>query len=143
MPPLQSNTTSTHGHNNAENERFAKQIYKICRRRLAQAIFPTPRYETHHMPNPPFHNPRPSGDKSDAGFLNTRGFWLNGLRRKSILKNDPQIKIGGYEMGGLASGGFHILGSDKLHVQVVVCRSYRFALRSVHFRCCCDHVLTL
>jgi hypothetical protein len=22
-------------------------------------------------------------------FLNTRGFWLNGLRRNSILKNDP------------------------------------------------------
>ncbi len=26
-------------------------------------------------------------------FLNTRGFWLNGLRRKSILKNDPKTKI--------------------------------------------------
>ena len=23
-------------------------------------------------------------------FLDTRGFWLNGLRRKSILKNDTQ-----------------------------------------------------
>ena len=26
-------------------------------------------------------------------FLNTRGFWLNGLRRKSILENDPQQQI--------------------------------------------------
>ena len=31
-------------------------------------------------------------DASLDFFLNTRGFWLNGLRRKSILKNVPQKK---------------------------------------------------
>ena len=30
-------------------------------------------------------------------FLNTRGLWLNGLRRKSILGNDPPKKTGNWE----------------------------------------------
>ena len=58
MTPLQSNTTSTHGHDDTEDERFAKQIYKIYRPQDAKVIWSTPRYETSHMPNQPFADPR-------------------------------------------------------------------------------------
>ena len=33
--------------------------------------------------------------------LKARGFWLNGLRRKSILKNDPQNEIVFGKLGNL------------------------------------------
>ena len=58
MTHMQSNTTSTHGHDNTEDERFAKQIYKIYRPQDAKVIWSTPRYETSHMPNQPFADPR-------------------------------------------------------------------------------------
>ena len=63
MTPLQSNTTSTHGHDDTEDERFAKHIYKIYRPQDAKVIWSTPRYETSHMPNQPFADPRQSGVK--------------------------------------------------------------------------------
>ena len=39
-------------------------------------------------------------------FLNTRGFWMNGLRRKSILKNDHPKQIFYLNLGSLPEPSF-------------------------------------
>jgi hypothetical protein len=38
--------------------------------------------------------------------VNTRGFWLNGLRRKSILKNDTKNKICSWKLDNLPKSSF-------------------------------------